>query len=84
MLITRLSLVATPSLRSEFEQQLCVQLLSLSEVVEVLVDRVLDLEERFADGIDAERTVNAYRQKLTSSRQIVSELQRRLQRFCIT
>ena len=46
MLITRLSLVATPSLRSEFEQQLCVQLLSLSEVVEVLVDRVLDLEER--------------------------------------
>jgi hypothetical protein len=38
--------VATPSLRSEFEQQLCVQLLSLSEVVEVLVDRVLDLEER--------------------------------------
>ena len=38
--------MATPSLRSEFEQQLCVQLLSLSEVVEVLVDRVLDLEER--------------------------------------
>ena len=37
--------MATPSLRSEFEQQLCVQLLSLSEVVEVLVDRVLDLEE---------------------------------------
>ena len=38
--------MATPSLRSEFEQQLCVQLLSLSEVVEVLVDRVLDLEVR--------------------------------------
>ena len=34
------------SLRSEFEQQLCVQLLGLSEVVEVLVERVLDLEER--------------------------------------
>ena len=46
ILVTRLSLVATPSLRSEFEQQLCMQLLSLSEVVEVLVDRVLDLEER--------------------------------------
>ena len=46
ILVTRLSSVATPSLRSEFEQQLCVQLLSLSEVVEVLVDRVLDLEER--------------------------------------
>ena len=45
-LVTRLSLVATPSLRSEFEQQLCGQLLSLSEVVEVLVDRVLELEER--------------------------------------
>ena len=38
--------MATPSLRSEFEQQLCVQLLGLSEVVEALVDRVLDLEER--------------------------------------
>ena len=38
--------MATSSLRSEFEQQLCVQLLGLSEVVEVLVDRVLDLEER--------------------------------------
>ena len=45
-LVTRLSLVATPSLRSEFEQQLCVQLLGLGEVVEALVDRVLDLEER--------------------------------------
>ena len=39
-------MVAKSSLRSEFEQQLCVQLLGLSEVVEVLVDRVLDLEER--------------------------------------
>ena len=38
--------MATSSLRSEFEQQLCVQLLGLSEVVEVLVERVLDLEER--------------------------------------
>jgi len=38
--------LATTSLRSEFEQQLCVQLLGLSEVVEALVDRVLDLEER--------------------------------------
>ena len=46
ILETRLSLVAKSSLRSEFEQQLCVQLLGLSEVVEVLVDRVLDLEER--------------------------------------
>jgi hypothetical protein len=46
MLIMRSSLVATPSLRSEFEQQLCVQLLSLSELVEILVDRVLELEER--------------------------------------
>ena len=46
VLETRLSLVAMSSLRSEFEQQLCVQLLGLSEVVEVLVERVLDLEER--------------------------------------
>lgn len=46
ILETRLSLVAKSSLRSEFEQQLCVQLLGLSEVVEVLVERVLDLEER--------------------------------------
>lgn len=38
--------MAKSSLRSEFEQQLCVQLLGLSEVVEALVDRVLDLEER--------------------------------------
>ena len=38
--------MAKSSLRSEFEQQLCVQLLGLSEVVEVLVERVLDLEER--------------------------------------
>ena len=46
ILETRLSLVAKSSLRSEFEHQLCVQLLGLSEVVEVLVERVLDLEER--------------------------------------
>ena len=46
ILETRLSLVTKSSLRSEFEQQLCVQLLGLSEVVEVLVERVLDLEER--------------------------------------
>ena len=38
VLETRLSLVAQSSLRSEFEQQLCVQLLGLSEVVEVLVE----------------------------------------------
>ena len=38
--------MAKSPLRSEFEQQLCVQLLGLSEVVEVLVERVLGLEER--------------------------------------
>lgn len=35
--------------RSEFEQLLSTQLLSLSEVVETLADRVIALEERLAE-----------------------------------
>ena len=38
--------MALTSPRTEFEQQLCVQLHSLSEVAEALADRVLELEAR--------------------------------------
>ena len=41
--------MATSFQRSEFEQLLSTQLLSLSEVVETLADRVIALEERLAD-----------------------------------
>ena len=38
--------VTTTSPRTAFEQQLCTHLLSLSEVVETLADRLMDLETR--------------------------------------
>ena len=40
--------VTTTSQRTAFEQQLCTQLLSLSEVVETLADRLMELEMRLA------------------------------------
>ena len=39
----------TSSTRSPFEQQLCSQLLSLSEVAEILADRVMALEARLGE-----------------------------------
>ena len=39
----------TSSPRTAFEQQLCTQLLSLSEVTETLADRVMVLEARLAE-----------------------------------
>ena len=41
-----ISLVTSSSPRSSFEQQLCSQLLRLSEVAETLADRVMALEAR--------------------------------------
>ena len=41
--------MTTTSPRSAFEQQLCSHLLSLSEVVETLADRLMELEMRLAD-----------------------------------
>jgi hypothetical protein len=41
--------VTTTSPRTEFEQQLCTHLLSLSEVVETLADRLIDLDARLAE-----------------------------------
>ena len=41
--------VTTSSPRTAFEQQLCTHLLSLSEVVETLADRLMELETRLAD-----------------------------------
>ena len=38
--------VTTTSPRTAFEQQLCTHLLSLSEVVETLADRLMELETR--------------------------------------
>ena len=41
--------VTTTSPRTAFEQQLCTHLLSLSEVVETLADRLMELEMRLAE-----------------------------------
>ena len=41
--------MTTTSPRTEFEQQLCTHLLSLSEVVETLADRLIDLDARLAE-----------------------------------
>ena len=41
--------VTTTSPRTAFEQQLCTHLLSLSEVVETLADRLIDLDARLAE-----------------------------------
>ena len=40
--------MTTTSQRTAFEQQLCTHLLSLSEVVEMLADRLMELEKRLA------------------------------------
>ena len=41
--------MTTSSPRTAFEQQLCTHLFSLSEVVETLADRLMELEMRLAD-----------------------------------
>ena len=41
--------VTTTSPRTAFEQQLCTQLLSLSEVVETLADRLIELDARLSE-----------------------------------
>ena len=41
--------MSTSSTRSAFEQQLCTQLLSLSEVAEILAERVMALEARLCE-----------------------------------
>lgn len=50
--------VTTTSPRTAFEQQLCTHLLSLSEVVETLADRLMELEMRLAD-IEGQQLVDA-------------------------
>ena len=47
--LEEISPVTSPSPRSAFEQQLCSQLLLLSEVAETLADRVMVLEARLAE-----------------------------------
>ena len=43
--------VTTTSPRTAFEQQLCTHLLSLSEVVETLADRLMELETRLVAAV---------------------------------
>ena len=50
--------VTTTSQRTAFEQQLCTQLLSLSEVVETLADRLMELEMRLAN-LDGQQLADA-------------------------
>ena len=50
--------VTITSQRTAFEQQLCIHLLSLSEVVETLADRLMELETRLAD-IEGQQLVDA-------------------------
>ena len=50
--------VTITSPRTAFEQQLCTHLLSLSEVVETLADRLMELEMRLAD-IEGQQLVDA-------------------------
>ena len=50
--------VTITSPRTAFEQQLCTHLLSLSEVVEPLADRLMELETRLAD-IEGQQLVDA-------------------------
>ena len=47
--LQEISLVTSSSPRSAFEQQLCSQLLRLSEVAETLADRVMALEARLVE-----------------------------------
>ena len=50
--------VTITSPRTAFEQQLCTHLLSLSEVVETLADRLMELETRLAD-VEGQQLVDA-------------------------
>ena len=50
--------VTTTSQRTAFEQQLCTHLLSLSEVVETLADRLMELEMRLAN-LDGQQLADA-------------------------
>ena len=50
--------VTTTSPRTAFEQQLCTHLLSLSEVVETLADRLMELETRLAD-VEGQQSADA-------------------------
>ena len=50
--------VTSTSPRTAFEQQLCTHLLSLSEVVETLADRLMELETRLAD-VEGQQLVDA-------------------------
>ena len=50
--------MTTTSPRTEFEQQLCTHLLSLSEVVETLADRLMELETRLAE-VEGQQLVDA-------------------------
>ena len=50
--------MTTTSPRTAFEQQLCTHLLSLSEVVETLADRLMELETRLAD-VEGQQLVDA-------------------------
>ena len=50
--------MTTTSPRTAFEQQLCTHLLSLSEVVETLADRLMELETRLA-AIEGQQQADA-------------------------
>ena len=50
--------MTTTSPRTAFEQQLCTHLLSLSEVVETLADRLMDLETRLV-AVEGQQLVDA-------------------------
>ena len=50
--------MTTSSPRTAFEQQLCTHLFSLSEVVETLADRLMELETRLAD-VEGQQVVDA-------------------------
>ena len=71
--------------RSEFEQQLCTQLHSLSEVAEALADRVLELEARLT-AVEGQQVSSEVRdlipdqtaELLSASEAKVTELRSRL------
>ena len=71
--------------RSEFEQQLCAQLHSLSEVAEALADRVLELEARLT-AVEGQQVSSEVRdlipdqtaELLSASEAKVTELRSRL------
>ena len=77
--------MALTSPRTEFEQQLCVQLHSLSEVAEALADRVLELEARLT-AVEGQQSSSEVRdlipeqtaELLSASEAKVTELRSRL------